>query len=82
MIRDETMITDNGGNQKQPESGSPTYSEVWRCQRVCGVAVLTDDGGGVSPLTAVVTSAPYAGHFADGGCEDHLDPSCLVPQRC
>lgn len=37
------------------------YSEVGCCQGVCRVAVLTDDGGGVSQLTVVVTSASYAG---------------------
>lgn len=54
------------------------YSEVWCCQGVCGVAVLTDDGGGVSLLAVVVTSASYAGIFADSWGEDHLDPSCMV----
>lgn len=42
------------------------------------MAVLTDDGGGVSLLAVVLTSASYAGIFADGWCEDHLDPSCVV----
>ena len=42
-------------------SGSLTYSEVGCCQGVGGVAVLTDDGGGVSQLTVVVTSSSDAG---------------------
>lgn len=37
------------------------YSEVGCCQSVCGVAILTDDGCGVSLLTVVVTSASDAG---------------------
>lgn len=57
---------------------SLTYSEVGCSQGICGVAVLTNDGGGVSLLTVVVTLASSAGQFADGGCEDHLDPPCVV----
>lgn len=56
----------------------PTYSEVGGRQGVGGAAVLADDGGGVSQLTVVVTSASNAGQLADGGSEDHLDPSCVV----
>lgn len=46
------------------------------------MAVLTDDGGGVSQLAVVVTSASYAGYFADCWREDHLDPSCVVAHWC
>lgn len=46
------------------------------------MAVLTDDGGGVSTLAAVVTPASHAGQFADGGREDDLDPSCVVSHCC
>lgn len=42
------------------------------------MSILTDDGGGVSQFTVVVTSASYAGQLADGGCKDHFDPSCMV----
>lgn len=58
--------------------GSLTYSEVGCCEGVCSVAVLTDDSGGISLLAVVVTSASYAGKFADGWREDHLNPSCMV----
>lgn len=63
-------------NQQKP--GSLTYSEVGCCQGICGMTILTDDGGGVSPLTVVVTPATYAGQFADSGREDHLDSSRMV----
>lgn len=59
-----------------------TNSEVGGRQRVCGVAILTDDGGGVSFLAVVVTSASDAGYLADGGCEDHLDPAGVVARCC
>lgn len=67
---------------KEQKSRILTYSEVGGCQRVCGVAILTDDGGGVPLLTVVVASASYAGHFANSGCEDHLDPSCMITDCC
>lgn len=55
------------------------YSEVGGSEGVRGMAVLTDDGGGVAQLTVVLAPPPCAGHLADGGCEDHLDPSRVVP---
>lgn len=58
---------------------SLTYSEVGGGEGVCGMAVLTDDGGGVAQLTVVLAPPPCAGHLADGGCEDHLDPARVVP---
>lgn len=42
------------------------------------MAIFTDDGGGISRLAVVVTSASHTGQFADSGCEDNLDPSCMV----
>lgn len=48
-------------NSNIQKCGSLTYSEVGCCQGVCSVAVLTYDGGGVSQLAVVVTSASYAG---------------------
>lgn len=54
-------------------------SEVGGGERVGGVSVLTDDSGGVSLLTAVLTAAVGAGHLADSRSEDHLDPACVVP---
>lgn len=47
-----------------------THSEVWRCEGVGGVTVLTDDGGGVAPLTGVQAPAAAAPQFTDGGSED------------
>lgn len=58
--------------------GSLTYSEVGCREGVCSVAVLTDDSGGIPLLAVVVTSASYAGKFADGWREDHLNPSRVV----
>lgn len=55
-------------------------SEVGRRQRVRGVAVLADDGGGVPQLAVVLAAAPHARHLADGGGEDHLDPPGVVPR--
>lgn len=55
-----------------------THSEVGSREGVCGAAILADDGGGVALLAVVVTSASHAGQLADGGREDHFDPSCVV----
>lgn len=59
---------------------SLTYSEVWGGERVGGASVLADDGGGVALLAGVLAAAARAGHLADGGGEDHLDPAGVVPR--
>lgn len=53
-------------------------SEVGSGERVRGVPVLTDDGGGVARLAAVLTAPVNAGHLADSWCEDHFDPAGLI----
>lgn len=68
-----------GRGDDKLDQRSLTYSEVGGSEGVRGMAVLTDDGGGVAQLTVVLAPAPRAGHLADGGCEDHLDPSRVVP---
>lgn len=55
-----------------------THSEVGRSEGVGSVAVLADDGGGVALFAVVLAAATHAGHLADGGGEDHLDPPRLV----
>lgn len=58
---------------------SLTDSEVGGGERVGGVSVLADDGGGVARLAAVLTAAVDAGHLADSRGEDHFDPAGVVP---
>lgn len=54
------------------------HSEVGRSQSVCGVAILADNGGGVSLLTGVSASSAHTGVFTDGRREHHLYPPCVV----
>lgn len=54
------------------------YSEVSGCQRVSSMAILTDEGGGISLLTVVLTVALGTSHFADAGCKDHLDATSVI----
>lgn len=56
------------------------YSEVSGCQSVSSMAILTDEGGGISLLTVVLTVALGASHFADAGCKDHLDATSVISQ--
>lgn len=54
------------------------HSEVGRSQGVRGVAILADNGGGVSLLTGVSASPAHTGVFTDGRSEHQLYPSCVV----
>lgn len=55
------------------------HSKVLCCQSVGSVAIFADQGGGVALLAAVVALPIGARYLADGGCEDHLDAACVVP---
>lgn len=56
-----------------------THSKVLCCQSVGSVAIFADQRGGVALLAAVVALPIGARYLADGGCEDHLDAACVVP---
>lgn len=55
-----------------------TYSEVSGCQSVSSMAVFTNEGGGISLLTVVLTVAFGTSHFTDAGSKDHLDATSVI----
>ena len=42
------------------------------------MAVFTNEGGGISLLTVVLTVAFGTSHFTDAGCKDHLDATSVI----
>lgn len=42
------------------------------------MTILTNEGGGIPLLTAVLTAALGAGHLTDARSKDHLDATSVV----